>query len=74
MYGVKTEIDVAWNRFENSSVFNKWQEDNPGEYNQIADYRESDGPEPQGIETEFGLGVLAMVNAGKMGDGTYQGE
>ena len=73
MGGVKTEIDVAWDRFEESSVVEKWQKDNPGEYNAIADYRQSDGLEPTDIETEFGLGLLAMVNAGKLGDGTYQG-
>ena len=75
MAGVRTEVDVAWGRFENSSVFSKWKADNPGEYDKLDSYRMSawDGPEPQGIETEFGLGLLAMVNAGKMGDGSYQG-
>ena len=73
MAGVRTEIDVAWSRFEESSVVENWQEDNPGEYKKISDYRRSDGPEPQGIKSEFGLGLLAMVNAGKLGDGTYQG-
>lgn len=73
MAGVKTEVDVAWDRFEESSVFEKWSVDNPGEYNRIQDYRQSDGLEPVDIETEFGKGLVAMVNAGKLGDGTYQG-
>jgi hypothetical protein len=73
MAGVKTEVDVAWMHFEESSVFGKWRTDNPGEYDKLKNYRMSDGLEPQGIETEFGLGLLAMVNAGKLGDGTYQG-
>lgn len=72
MAGVKTEVDVAWNRFQASSLFEQWHNDNPGEYEKIWNYRQSDGPEPVGIETEFGLGLLALVKAGKYGDGTYQ--
>jgi len=72
MAGVKTQTDAAWMRFEESSVFGKWRTDNPGEYGRIKDYRQSDGPEPQDIETEFGLGLVALVSAGKYGDGTYQ--
>jgi hypothetical protein len=72
MAGVKTEVDVAWMRFEESSVAGKWRADNPGEYGKIKDYRQSDGPEPEGILTEFGLGLLALVKAGKYGDGRYQ--
>ena len=73
MAGVKTEVDVAWMHFDESSLADKWKEDNPGEYELVDNYRQSDGPEPQGIETAFGLGLLALVNAGKLGDGTYQG-
>lgn len=73
MAGVKTEVDVAWAHFENSNVFGKWRTDNPGEYNRIQDYRVSDGPEPEEIETDFGQGLVSMVNAGKLGAGTYQG-
>ncbi len=73
MAGVKTEVDVAWTHFEESSVAGNWREDNPGEYEKIENYRRSDGPEPQGISSHFGLGLLALVNAGKLGDGTYQG-
>ena len=72
MAGVKTEVNVAWDRFEKSNVPDKWREDNPGEYDLIKFYRQSDGPEPIGIKTEFGLGLLALVIAGKMADGTYQ--
>jgi hypothetical protein len=72
MAGVKTEIDVAWMCFEDSSIFDKWKEDNPGEYEKIDNYRKSDSQEPDGIESKFGFGLLAMVNAGKLGDGTYQ--
>lgn len=72
MAGVKTEVDVAWMRFEESSVAGKWRTDNPGEYAQIKNYRSSDGIEPTDIETDFGLGLLALVKAGKIGDGTYQ--
>lgn len=72
MAGVKTQVDAAWMRFEESSVAGKWRADNPGEYSKIKDYRMSDGPEPTGIETEFGLGMVALVSAGKLGDGTYQ--
>ena len=73
MTGVRTEVDVAWNFFQESSVVDKWRDDNPGEYEKIENYRQSDSPEPQGIKTNFGLGLLALVSAGKMGDGTYQG-
>jgi len=73
MAGVKTEVDVAWNRFLGSNTFHNWQQDNPGEFERIENYKQSDGPEPNGISTEFGLGLLALVNAGKLGDGTYQG-
>jgi hypothetical protein len=73
MAGVKTEVDVAWNRFQESGPFENWHEDNPGEYEQIYNYRLSDGPEPQNVETAFGLALVALVNAGKLGDGTYQG-
>lgn len=73
MAGVRTEVDIAWNRFIASSPFQNWYDDNPGEFEKIENYKRSDGPEPQGIETEFGRGLLALVNAGKLGDGTYQG-
>lgn len=71
--GVKTEVDAAWDYFDMSNVVDKWRDDNPGEYEKIDNYRKSDSPEPQGIETAFGRGLMSMVSAGKMGDGTYQG-
>jgi hypothetical protein len=70
--GVRSEVDAAWGRFEASSVPATWRKDNPGEWKSISDYRRSDGPPPSGIETQFGLGLLALVNAGKLGDGTFQ--
>jgi hypothetical protein len=71
--GVRSEVDAAWDRFEVSSVPAQWRKDNPGEWEAIANYRRSDGQAPDGIETQFGLGLLALVNAGKLGDGTFQG-
>ena len=73
MAGVKTETDASWDHFQNSSIVKNWRDDNPGEYEKIENYRQSDGPEPQGIKTSFGLGLLGLVSAGKLGDGTYQG-
>jgi hypothetical protein len=70
--GVKTEVDVAWAHFAKSSLVDKWIKDNPGEFDKIENYRKSDSTEPEGIKSEFGLGMLSLVNAGKLGDGTYQ--
>jgi hypothetical protein len=72
MVGVKMQTEAAWDRFENSSLFKSWKQDNPGEYETIANYRVSDAQEPTSIKTQFGLGLLHLVNAGKYGDGTYQ--
>ena len=51
---------------------NQWRKDNPGEYKAIADYYEgATMPLPTNVKTQFGLGLLALVNAGKYGDGTH---
>lgn len=71
--GVKTEIDKAWDHFEKATVPDKWQEQNQGEYNKIKSYYFSTGntPVPTGIISEFGQGLLALVEAGKWADGTH---
>lgn len=70
--GVRKEISTAWTAFEESTVPGNWRKDNPGEYNKIKAYYEDDTkPEPTGITTNFGKGLLAVVNAGKYGHGTY---
>ena len=72
MAGVRTEITTAWMRFQDSNLFHSWKSDNPGEYAAITDYYESATmPPPTNILTDFGLAILAVVNAGKYGDGTY---
>ena len=71
MTGVHTETQVAWDRFENSSLFKTWKDDNPKEYEALSNYRVSDSQPPTNIKTQFGLGLLALINAGKYGDGTY---
>jgi hypothetical protein len=72
MAGVRSQTDAAWDRFEASSVPAQWRKDNPGEWKSLNEYRASDGPEPDGIKTQFGLGLLALVSAGKFGDGSFQ--
>jgi hypothetical protein len=67
-------VDAAWDRFEASSVPAGWRADNPGEWEAISNYRRSDGYPPDDVESQFGLGLLALVNAGKYGDGTFQGD
>ena len=70
--GVRTEITTAWMRFEESTVAGRWRADNPGEYSKIKDYYASaTAKAPTGIESDFGLAMLALVNAGKYGDGTF---
>jgi hypothetical protein len=72
MAGVRTEISTAMMRFQGSSLFAKWRTDNPGEFSKLNDYyRGATMPVPTGIKTQFGLGLLATINAGKMADGTY---
>jgi hypothetical protein len=72
MAGVRKEISEAWSNFTESSVVDNWADDNPGEWNKISSYYEDDTlPEPSGIKSKFGLGLLAVVNAGKYGHGTY---
>jgi hypothetical protein len=71
--GVRTEIDKAWDHFERATVPDKWQEQNQGEYNKIKNYYVSPPGTavPIGIASEFGLGLLALVEAGKWADGSH---
>lgn len=71
--GVRTEIDKAWDHFETATVPDKWMEQNKGEYNKIRNYYLSEpGTEvPTGINSEFGKGLLALVEAGKWADGSH---
>lgn len=72
MAGVATEITSAWMFFKDAATLDSWREDNPGEYEKISDYFEgATMPKPSGIKSNFGLGLLCMVNAGKYGDGSY---
>jgi hypothetical protein len=72
MAGVKTEVDKAWLAFESASVPDKWRTDNKGEYNKIKAYYKTPGSTaPIGIESDFGKGLLALVEAGKYADGTH---
>jgi hypothetical protein len=71
--GVKTEVERAWVAFDESSVPQSWRRDNPGEYNAIkAYYTSATAPDPSAnVKSKFGIGLLALVNAGKWGDGTH---
>ena len=72
MAGVRKEISTAWAEFLESSVLDAYRRDNPGEYEKIRDYYEDDTLTiPTGITTHFGKGLLAVVNAGKYGHGTF---
>lgn len=71
--GVKTETDKAWDHFEEAKFLNQWYEDNPGEYTKIKNYKNAEPgtPAPLGIRSDFGKGLLALVEAGKYADGTH---
>lgn len=71
--GVKTEVDKAWGFFRTATVPDKWEEQNQGEFTKIKTYYETTTPvnPPTGIVSEFGKGLLALVEAGKWADGTH---
>lgn len=71
--GVKTEVDKAWAHFRAATVPDKWEEQNQGEFIKIKTYYETTTPvnPPTGIVSEFGKGLLALVEAGKYADGTH---
>lgn len=71
--GVVRSCKLAYQDLLESSAASNWRKDNPGELAKIEAYANSpaDTPPPTGIKTEFGKGLIHLIDARKYADGTH---
>jgi len=72
--GTVKSLNDAYDDILNSSAAQKWRTDNPGEYDKVQKYFNApSGTEAPttGINTEFGKGLIALIEGKRFADGTH---